>query len=314
MFTKKSSEILVYSGLVILVIGFVLFIWHESYSLDSEIDASKIAQFGDFIGGVVGALWSLAGFILIYLAFLKQMEGLENQKIATEATIQAVKTQGEALKMQSQELSLQRTELEETRSVFKEQSNTMELQRFESTFFNMINLFNNIADNIDITIITTKTVTGNRNIPVNERKTQTKNIITGRDCFSYFNKRLRRHYSNNKHRTSEKSEEKILVVTFQEFYEENREDLGHYFNNAYQICKIIDSSKIENKKIYADIWRSQLSTEEMILILYLNFFEHKDKEFIDFLSKFRIFRGMNKKDLLAPEHANFFPKDFFEVY
>lgn len=74
-----------------------------------QIDQQLTGVIGDFIGGIVGTIWSFAGVILFFLA----------------------------LRLQSKELSLQLEELKDTREVFK-------TQRFENTFFNLLKNQNEI--------------------------------------------------------------------------------------------------------------------------------------------------------------------------
>ncbi|MEM5598392.1 hypothetical protein AAHB53_22520 [Niallia circulans] len=55
-----------------------------------------------------------------------------------------------AIVMQKEELSLQRKELKATRNEYEITNATMKKQQFESTFFNMINLQQNILKEIQI--------------------------------------------------------------------------------------------------------------------------------------------------------------------
>lgn len=73
-------------------------------------------QFGDSFGSVNSLFTGLAFAILIWTALLQRKE----------------------LSFQRRELSLQREELHATREVLRGQSETLDLQRFESTFFQML--------------------------------------------------------------------------------------------------------------------------------------------------------------------------------
>lgn len=93
-FNRFINFILLFLGLLIAVLGiYILFI----FSIDvSHVDVQELrdiegkaassmlvenAQIGDFIGGVVGTLFSLAGFFLIYLTYRSQKESSEKDKI-----------------------------------------------------------------------------------------------------------------------------------------------------------------------------------------------------------------------------------------
>ena len=50
-------------GVLIMIIGYIMFQWNLKFDSSKEIDAAKIGQLGDFIGGIVGSLWALLGVI-----------------------------------------------------------------------------------------------------------------------------------------------------------------------------------------------------------------------------------------------------------
>lgn len=123
--TQKFSIRLIFVGLVIIVLSLILFLWKETFvDIGSKINSEKIAQYGDFIGGIVGSIFSLAGVVLFFVALKEQREDF--------------KTNTEVLQLQKQELILQRKELEETRGVFEEQSKLMLKQQNDATFFNLL--------------------------------------------------------------------------------------------------------------------------------------------------------------------------------
>ncbi len=79
------------------------------FSSDSGLGSRS--SIGEFFGGTVGTIWTLAGIILFYLALIYQRR----------------------------ELELQRKELVETGQILDRQSQTIELQQFENTFFSFSN-------------------------------------------------------------------------------------------------------------------------------------------------------------------------------
>ena len=97
----------VVSGLVILAVGL-------RFLFD---DGDAFNEVGDFVGGVAGSLWALAGLFFIYIAFL-------GQKIE--------------IKYQQEDLTLNRAELKETKEVFKQQTQIMSNQQLDNTFFNLL--------------------------------------------------------------------------------------------------------------------------------------------------------------------------------
>lgn len=79
---KLLSKLLIGLGCSIFIF-FVLKSYSENYSLFSVTDYQVTGQFGDYIGGVVGTLFALAGTFLIYMTFNEQLK--ENKRNAFEA-------------------------------------------------------------------------------------------------------------------------------------------------------------------------------------------------------------------------------------
>lgn len=112
MLTEGFTKFLIGLGACALLIGFVMFCYKDSlFQFSEQIKADKIGQLGDFVGGIAGSIWALAGVILFYLALQSQKEALNDQKLATQATINAVEKQNDSLKLQIQEIALQREEM-----------------------------------------------------------------------------------------------------------------------------------------------------------------------------------------------------------
>lgn len=103
---KKETKIKIVRifGFIILSAGFIP-LFHGFFYVGGEYN-----ELGDYIGGVSGALWSLAGLLFIYMAFLGQQI----------------------------EIHYQREELVETRNVFTKQSEIMVNQQNDNTFFNLL--------------------------------------------------------------------------------------------------------------------------------------------------------------------------------
>lgn len=142
MLTEKNSKVLLWIGIILFLTGIGIFIWDENLNFASDINTDKISGFGDFIGGAIGSIWSLAGVILFYVALTEQREDIKINRNALNAQVKA-------LNQQIKEFELQRTELTETRKVFEEQGETLRVQRFENTFFQLVNLHHEIIDKLN---------------------------------------------------------------------------------------------------------------------------------------------------------------------
>ena len=56
IFSEKLSAIIAITSLICLLVSIYIFIIHGSWQFSPILDEAKIAQFGDFVGGVVGTL------------------------------------------------------------------------------------------------------------------------------------------------------------------------------------------------------------------------------------------------------------------
>ena len=112
MLSEGFTKFLIGLGAGALLIGFVMFCYKDSlFQFQEQIKSDKIGQLGDFVGGIAGSIWALAGVILFYVALQSQKEALNDQKLATQATIDAVEKQNDSLKLQIEEIALQREEM-----------------------------------------------------------------------------------------------------------------------------------------------------------------------------------------------------------
>ncbi|TAJ52577.1 MAG: hypothetical protein EPN60_02665 [Nevskiaceae bacterium] len=206
--------------LVVLVLYIVKF--HAGLSDDQD----TWGQFGDYVGGLLNPIF---GFISV---------------IALLST----------LLIQVRELRLSTRELRNSSDALKSQHAVMARQNFESTFFQLLRLHNDIVLSIDLRQSGTTTV-------------------AGRDCFNQFTKVL---YANmNKHGAL--TDASKLEVAYEEFYRRYESDLGHYFRLLYNLVKFVHHSDVENKKFYTNLVRAQLSSGELN-VLFVNCLSSKGRD------------------------------------
>lgn len=187
--------------------------------------------------------------------------------------------------LQRNELKLQREELKLTRNEFESQNKTLKLQRFENTFFSLLNLHHEIVANMEL-LITTKTTQG-----IN--KTEKERIYKGRKVFdkkySLFVAMLG---------TNESNYEEI----YSNIYLNSSHLFGHYFRNLYQIFKLVDytnfdsnySRNYEEQYKYISIIRAQLSDNEMTLLFYNCLHKNGREKFKPLIEKYTFFKNLNK--------------------
>lgn len=249
-FTTK----LIYTGLFILFILPVFFFWQESLSCKLPISSEKFGQFGDFIGGVVGTLWSLASVILFYIALTEQRKDFKTNQEALEMQLNA-------FEQQIKEFELQREELIETRKIFEQQTKTMKSQQFESNFYSLLNVFVSIQENF-----------------------LSKNLFTN----------IINEIKIKVPKTDYSSCYKVINSEYLNSYLANRADLAKYFMTLYRLFKIIEESPNLNdseKIYYHKILRSQINKDEL-LVLYYNYHSGFGKNPVPIALKYEYFKHL----------------------
>lgn len=212
---------------------------------------------GDYIGGILNPIFGFLGLF---------------------ALLATIRLQNKELKNSSTELKLTRKESRKSAKALKQQSNSIKLQNFENTFFNMINLHNEIVKSLKMDNqhwrinFTLNSDYKNFNSEYNENKDSYKDlshIFTSKEVLIELERRLKMvlgkatvnltTIEKNKRNTNDR----YLV-----FYKQFQQYLSHYFRNIYQILNFISNTNGINKKFYANIFRSQLSEYELTLLFY----------------------------------------------
>ena len=229
-------------GLAIIIYAF------SKTGLEFEISsAGDMGAFGDFFGGVLNPTFTLLGLL---------------------ALLSTIRIQSKALQVSSEELLNSRKELELTREELsrstlaqQEQSESIKLQNFENTFFNMIDLHNSNISNLILTqylqpssriqyyFINNKPVSLKDNKDYNSKKAIAQLV----SIFKQYNK----DYNEND-----------IVLSYEYFYKEYEEILSHYFDTIYQILYFIKQNENSNKSQYSNLFRSQFSKSELKLLYY----------------------------------------------
>ncbi|WP_095186108.1 putative phage abortive infection protein [Pseudomonas sp. Irchel 3H9] len=213
----------------------VLFLWKIDLDTSLQIDSAKFGTFGDFIGGVLGSIWSLCGVLIFYIALKEQRDDFKTNK-------DAFVKQAEALDLQIEEFRLQRDELYQSRQVFIEQSRTLKQQRMSSMYFSLIDLYRKIVDGLN-----------EQCAEGNYFKTLRRSML---DDFVW---------CVNPDSCHKKAKEHYVTL-----YYSRKEELSHYYKIIYRIFKVVDESDLDesDKFQYITILRSQLSENEMLAIYY----------------------------------------------
>lgn len=273
--TNLDSKITIYTkwawGFVIL--GFLIIIISSIYfafmTYGKEFELNLL---GDFLSGSVASIWSLAGLFFIYVAFLGQKQQLLNQQLEI---------------MYSQlEVKYTRLELAGQKEEMQFQNETLRVQKFENTFFQMLNLLSDSVNSLDLI--------------------NSKSVISGRDCYKQFYFEFRQciinDFSGIEYDYQLKDATiKETIYGYNLFYTIRKSDLSHYFKTLYHIVKFIDNSNVTNKKQYISIARAQLSSYEQILLLYNCLHQNGIMKFKPLIEKYAFLKGFDLSLLINKE-------------
>lgn len=228
--------------------------------------AEKHSGLGDFLAGTVGPLWALAGVGLVYVAFRGQQE---------QARIQ-----------EQQILSAERN---------------ARLQQFESAFFQLLNLHNEIVRGLRITISAEHGVIwGSRE-------------VNGREVISTIYSVLQKAYNKEAERRGEQegvnvhaldrdAENQFILDVYEPLHQRHQDELGHYFRNIYTITKYVVESGIDEPQRYINILRAQLASDELLMLFYNCLSRWGRGPFKKYVEDFHLLHNLPVDQLLSPSH------------
>lgn len=201
-----------------------------------------------------------------------------------------------AILLQRNEMSIARRELHYTKSIFDEQSRQLTTQNsatrkqnFESTFFQLLRMFTDLTESLDV------------GRPPDA-------IHRGKDVFVYLHNRFERAERGLQR---EGVAAPSFLQVYGRIYSEHENDLGHYFRSLYTILKFIDQTKVENQKFYANVLRAQLSNAELEVLLYNGLSFHGVEKMKPLLESYAFFDNLPLTSVKYTEAINNYEREAF---
>lgn len=185
--------------------------------------------------------------------------------------------------MQKHELALQRQEISQTQEIINDQKTEMQRQAdslarqtFENTFFSMMELHNEVLSTVTDKMHSKK------------ERSAFDGILTSL-----------RNSLNRALGPNEKA--KRIIPRYNAWYENNEDEIGHYFRVLYNILRFINESGLEysERKTYARLVRAQLSADELELMFYNGLGEHGEK-MKPLIEQYGLLKHLRNPDLLLP--------------
>lgn len=238
--------------------------------------------------GAVACIWLLSGWFLYPLnerGTFGDMFGAVNalfSGLAFASLIYTIVLQKRELQLQRQELVLTRAELEGQKLQLSAQNEVLKIQNFESTFFQLLKLLNDIISSIDLS-------------------DNNGNVTKGRDCLTAFYRRFRNFYLREKGENKNQDELLLIQHAYAGFYEAHQTELGHYFRTLYNIIKFVRNSNIQDKSFYTNLVRAQLSSQELLLLFYNALSDMGIEKFKPLIEEFALLKTVPQNLLLDKE-------------
>lgn len=222
--------------------------------------------------------------------------------------------------LQQEDLNLQRKELRLTRREQRIQNETLKLQRFENTFFSMLESHQSILSYLRIETYVVYEKTSAPGLPnfeyYQEITSQQIQIYTNRDVFRFLHNKF--HYLCLDEQIT------LLREAYYKLYDAHQDILGHYFRNLYRIIKLIDNTTFRNgttqevleynhklRYEYTSILRAQFSTFELMLIFYNCLSDHGCDYFKPLIEKYTLLKNISNHVLNHSDHRNLYKSSAF---
>lgn len=250
------------------VIGAVIVLWGLNGFVGMLLGLSDAGTFGDQFGAVNSLFSGLAFVGLIYTIFL-QRNSIEQQRQSIELQREDLKNQQEELRLNRNELEMARQEMENHTAEFQRQNDSLRVQRFDNTFFNMMELQQQIVNGLSLKIkVPSMARFGSMAESISDTDYSGRGVFDG--AFNGLPWRPGLSFALKKDG----------LIGYDD--SENRTLFDHYFRHLYSILKFIDETKVfdsedlrevgesvfEAKYRYTSILRSTLSRYELVLLYY----------------------------------------------
>jgi uncharacterized membrane protein len=240
---KRLNRGILFTSIALAVAIVVVYRWNFQGTLSNA--GADWGQFGDYVGGVLNPIFGLLALIALLFT----------------------------ISLQSRELRVASIELARSSEALDAQNETLSVQRFEATFFQLLRLHNDIVNALKLD------TRGAVNIVLEKR---------GRDVLSTRLNSFRAQLATD---MATDDIGKAMPV-YEAFYKQHENELGHYYRLLYHIIKFVHSGDVENKKFYSDFVRAQMSSDELRLVFFYGLSRSGNTHFKPLLEKYALLKNL----------------------
>ncbi len=245
-------------------------------------DVAVRGQWGDSFG-MINALFAGLAFAGVIYAIILQNKELTFQR--------------EELKLQREELANTREEIRGQKEQLKAQNLTLQKQNFESSFFQLLGLHNDIVNSMEVSVNSSLT-------------------YQGRNCFGFLLGRFRNSYSGILESSDKARQSRLKWIDekYEKLFAKYQQQVGYYFRSLYNFVKFVDQSDFpkdyEAKKFYTNLIRAQLSSNELGILFY-NCLSERGAEFKKLVEKYALLKDMDFKVLINEKDKGLYDKSAY---
>lgn len=249
------------AGVILLMFALIAYV---QYGAVKDYIADQKTP-NDSAFGLSGDFFGLANAVFSALAFAMIIVTLWMQK--------------HELKQQREELEITRDVLKQQQCEMKEQNESLRRQTFENTFFGMLRMHSEIVSTLTIA-----------------RETE-----TGREVFRY----LIDSFASDSRLTAQKETVTagkpftLSVKMYAMWYQRNGGAVGHYFRTLYNLMRYVHEDGGCHRKTYARLVRAQLSSNELLLLLFNGLSKYGNEKFKPLIEEYALLKHLGE----SPEHA-----------
>lgn len=256
----KNLSILLIGGVIFTVLVYAGVLIYLIWPI-SEISISNSGVFGDSFGLLTSLFSGLAFAGLIITIVMQKKE----------------------LALQREELSLTREELSGQKQEMQAQNETLKVQRFENTFFKMLELLEGCRN--DVFYQFNGTAYEGRDA-VERLYTVYYKFYLGSNTADNFGQQIWIFKEDSK-------TEAGIVREYNEFYKKYGDELGQYYRTLYNILKLVERAEfLDDKTVYTNLVRAQLSRYELSLLFYNCLSEYGKEKMAPLVKKYKILKHL----------------------
>jgi hypothetical protein len=294
---------------ILLIFGYGYIIYYKF--LDSKFELPQAAYFGEMFGAFNAFFVGLAFIGILftlnyqYKQYKLQKDELENNKKEFESQRNLLEKQ---YQLQKEELENNKNEIKNQKEQMEKQNEIMMQQKFETTFFNMLSLLNQIISS----------ASGKIN--------KSSDLKIGFEYFISAFKSLKDvfdEYGMKELGNPQQDETNFWSkynAKYDLFFKDVSNILGYYFRYIYHIIKLVRDNfpdNIDSQKKYIDLIQAKMSNPELVLLFYYSLSKwakntNEEPKYNDLLDEYGFFENIDKSYIFHDLFYDFYPNTNFK--